>query len=149
MTDSDSRLTVAVTDGRGRTIPAGGLARWLRRIAPARAKGELAIAIATDARVRALNRAYRRKDTPTDVLSFPAGTRGVLGDIVIARGVAARQAREQGHSLETELRILALHGLLHLIGYDHDAADDRGRMRRMEERLRRKGGLAKGLIERA
>ena len=149
MTDSDSKLTVAVTDGRGREIAAGGLGRWLRRIAPARAKGELAIAIVTDAHVQELNRAYRRKDKPTDVLSFPSDTRGVLGDIVIARGVATRQAREHGHPLETELRILALHGLLHLIGYDHEAADDRGRMRRMEERLRRKGGLATGLIERA
>ena len=149
MKDSDSSLTVAVTDGRGRTIGAGGLARWLRSIAPARARGELAIAVVTDAHVRKLNRAYRRKDKATDVLSFPSDTRGVLGDVVIARGVAARQAREHGHRLETELRILALHGLLHLIGYDHEAADDRGRMRRMEERLRRKGGLSKGLIERA
>ena len=149
MKDADSKLTVAVTDGRGRTIPAGGLARWLRAVAPSRARGELAIAIVTDAHVRGLNRAYRRTDKTTDVLSFPSDTRGVLGDIVIARGVAARQAREQGHPLETELRILALHGLLHLIGYDHEAADDRGRMRRMEERLRRKGGLSKGLIERA
>lgn len=149
MSDSGSKLTVAVVDGRGREIPAGGLARWLRSIAPARARGELSIAIVPDSRVRQLNRQFRGKDKATDVLSFPADTRGVLGDVVIARGVAARQAREQGHPLDTELRILALHGLLHLIGYDHEAADDRGRMRRMEERLRRKGGLATGLIERA
>jgi probable rRNA maturation factor len=153
MKDPHSTLTVAVTDGRGRTIGAGGLARWLRAIAPARARGELSVAIVTDAHVRKLNREYRGVDKSTDVLSFPAdlrtGTGRVLGDVVIARGVAARQAREQGHSLETELRILALHGLLHLIGYDHEAADDRGRMRRMEERLRRKAGLSKGLIERA
>jgi probable rRNA maturation factor len=149
MKDPDSRLTIAVVDARGRAVPAGGLARWLRSIAPARARGELSIAIVTDAHIRKLNRDYRRTDKATDVLSFPSDTRGVLGDVVIARGVAARQAREQGHRLETELRILALHGLLHLIGYDHEAADDRGRMRRMEARLRRKGGLSKGLIERA
>ena len=149
MKDSDSKLSVAVVDGRGRTIGAGGLARWLRSIAPARARGELSIAIVTDAHVRTLNREFRGVDKPTDVLSFPSDTRGVLGDVVVASGVAARQAREQGHRIETELRILALHGLLHLIGYDHEAADDRGRMRRMEERLRRKGGLSKGLIERA
>lgn len=149
MKDPDSRLTVAVTGGRGRTIGAGGLARWLAGIAPARARGELSIAILGDAEVRRLNRQYRGVDKVTDVLSFPADTRGVLGDIVIADGVARRQARQHGHGFTTELRILALHGLLHLIGYDHDAADDRGRMKRIEERLRRKGGLTAGLIERA
>jgi probable rRNA maturation factor len=160
--DPDSRLAVAVTDGRGRTIADGGLGRWLRSIAPSRARGDLSIAIVTDARIHALNWQYRGVDRPTDVLSFPAddgtdgtsGTRGtggtrLLGDIVIARGVAQRQAREHGHSLQIELRILALHGLLHLIGYDHDDPDDGGRMKRAEERLRRKGGLTGGLIGRA
>jgi probable rRNA maturation factor len=85
------------------------------------------------------------------VLSFPAdadvrATHGTLGDLVIARGVAARQAREAGHALSTELRVLALHGLLHLLGYDHETDD--GTMRRVEARLRRKGGLVSGLIER-
>ena len=69
-----------------------------------------------------------------------------LGDIVIARGVAARQARHAGHGERTEWRVLALHGLLHLIGYDHE--QDGGEMRRAEARLRRKGGLDAGLIER-
>jgi probable rRNA maturation factor len=69
-----------------------------------------------------------------------------LGDIVIARGVAKRQAREAGHTEGTEVRILALHGLLHLLGYDHER--DNGRMQRVERRLRRKGGLHEGLIER-
>lgn len=147
--DPDSRLTVAVTDGRGRRIADGGLGRWLQSIAPRQARGELSVAIVTDARIHALNLQYRGVDKRTDVLSFPAETRGVLGDIVIAKGVAERQAREQGHSLQTELRILALHGLLHLIGYDHEDVSDRGRMRRMEERLRRKGGLAAGLIVRS
>ena len=70
-----------------------------------------------------------------------------LGDVIIARGVAGRQARGAGHDLETELRVLALHGLLHLLGYDHE--HDGGRMARAEARLRRKGGLREGLIERA
>jgi rRNA maturation RNase YbeY len=70
-----------------------------------------------------------------------------LGDIVIARGVARRQAREARHSVLTELKVLALHGLLHLLGYDHRR--DEGRMHRIERRLRRKGGLREGLIERA
>ena len=69
-----------------------------------------------------------------------------LGDIVIARGLAARQAREAGHAERTEWRVLALHGLLHLIGYDHE--HDAGAMRRAEARLRRRGGLGAGLIER-
>src|SRR5206468_12829796 len=66
----------------------------------------------------------------------------VLGDIVIARDVAKRQAREAGHSETTELRVLALHGLLHLLGYDHER--DSGTMDRIERRLRRKGGLREG-----
>ena len=70
-----------------------------------------------------------------------------LGEIVIARGVARRQAREARHSELTELRLLALHGLLHLLGYDHER--DSGEMRRTEQRLRRKGGLPEGLIERS
>lgn len=149
MKDPPPSLTVDVTDGRGRTIADGGLSRWLRSIAPARARGELSIAIVTDARIHALNKQYRGVDNPTDVLSFPADAPGVLGDIVIARGVAGGQAREHGHTLQAELRILALHGLLHLIGYDHDDVNDGGRMRRAEDRLRRKGGLARGLIGRA
>ena len=72
-----------------------------------------------------------------------------LGDIAIATGVARRQARQAGHSYQAELRTLALHGLLHLLGYDHHRASDRGRMARLEVRLRRQGGLREGLIERA
>jgi probable rRNA maturation factor len=109
----------------------------------------MSVAVVSDMRVRALNREYRKKDTPTDVLSFPAAdvTGDFLGDVVIAGGVARRQAREAGHSLQTELRILALHGLLHLLGYDHEQDD--GQMERLERRLRRHGGLREGLIERA
>jgi probable rRNA maturation factor len=136
---------------------APALARWLKRIAPARARGTLSVAVVSDARVRALNQRYRGVDRSTDVLSFPASrepgsTRSEpratsLGDIVIARGVARKQAREAGHSELTEWRVLALHGLLHLLGYDHER--DAGRMRRVETRLRRRGGLPDGLIERA
>jgi probable rRNA maturation factor len=137
-----SRLRVEVVG----SVASRGLAAWLARVAPARARGELTVAIVPDARVRALNARFRNKDAPTDVLSFPAGERGCLGDVVIAAGVARRQARDAGHSLQTELRVLALHGLLHLIGYDHER--DNGRMARAERRLRGKGGLREGLIER-
>lgn len=146
--DPDSRLSIVVTDARGRAVPDLGLARWLAGVAPARARGEVAVALVSDAHMRRLNRAYRGLDAATDVLSFPTDAPGSLGDIVIARGVAARQARQEKHALGTELRVLALHGLLHLLGYDHDAPDDRGRMRRTEERLRRKGGLPSSLTGR-
>jgi probable rRNA maturation factor len=96
--------------------------------------------------VRALNHRYRRKNSATDVLSFPSDEPGDLGDVVIAAGVARRQARAAGHSVAVELRVLALHGLLHLLGYDHERDD--GRMARLERRLRLKGGLREGLIER-
>jgi probable rRNA maturation factor len=137
---------------------ASGLAAWLASVAPARARGLLTVAIVSDARVRGLNRQFRTIDRVTDVLSFPASAppalrRGrpsddtdFLGDVVIAVGVAARHARAAGHSLGTELRVLALHGLLHLLGYDHERDD--GRMARLERRLRRRGGLVEGLIER-
>ena len=129
------------------SVRAPGLGRWLQSIAPARATGTLTIALVSDARIRALNRRFRGKDRATDVLSFPAEEAGVLGDVVIAAGVAARQAVEAGHSLQAEFRVLALHGLLHLLGYDHEHDD--GRMARLERRLRVKGGLRTGLIERA
>jgi probable rRNA maturation factor len=130
-------------------VPRGGraLARWLAEVAPARARGGVTVAVTTDARVRALNRRFRGVNDATDVLSFPAEEPGILGDVVIARGVAGRQARASKHALATELRVLALHGLLHLLGYDHEADD--GRMARVEARLRRRGGLRVGLIERA
>ena len=153
------RLRVIVTDDRGRAVRAPGLAAWLARVAPARARGEVALAIVSDARMRALNRKYRRKDKATDVLSFPsdppAAPRAsrpaprLLGDIVIAEGVGRRQAREAGHAYAVELKILALHGLLHLLGYDHHDPADGGRMARLERRLRAEGGLPAGLIERA
>lgn len=148
---SRRRLHVTVTDGRGRPVRDGGLSRWLASVAPSTARGEIAIALVTDAHSEKLNSQYRRKKSPTDVLSFPAaGTRSsFLGDIVIATGTARKQAKEAHHTYQAELRVLALHGLLHLLGYDHDKADDAVRMRRIEARLRRRGGLRAGLIERS
>jgi len=113
------------------------------------------IAIIPDVTMRRLNRRYRGKDKTTDVLSFVPETgarsgsssRRFLGDLAIAKGVAARQARALGHPVQIEFRILALHGLLHLLGYDHDT--DRGEMGRLEDRLRRRARLpVAGLITR-
>ena len=129
---------------RGAAPP--GLGAWLARVAPAAARGRMTVALVSDRRIRALNKQYRRVDAATDVLSFPAHEPDYLGDVVIATGMARRQARAAGHSVATELRVLALHGLLHLLGYDHET--DAGRMARVERRLRRRGGLAEGLIER-
>ena len=127
-------------------VRAPRLAGWIELVAPARARGVIAVAVVPDRRIRELNHRYRGKNVATDVLSFPADEPGQLGDIVIALDVARRQAKSAGHSLATEFRVLALHGLLHLLGYDHER--DNGEMRRLEQRLRRAGGLREGLIER-
>jgi len=87
---------------------------------------EVTLAFVGDRAIRTLNRKFMKKDRPTDVLSFPLGEKGpdgkyYLGDIVIAVPVAERQAREKGHSLDRELRLLAIHGYLHLLGFDHFA----------------------------
>jgi probable rRNA maturation factor len=98
-----------------------------------------------DAELRRLNLQFRGKDYPTDVLSFP-GEDGHLGDLAISAVRARAQAREFGHSTEDELRILMLHGVLHLLGMDHET--DNGRMARAERRRLRELGLPSGLIER-
>lgn len=143
--DRRNRIHVEVVSRRPRV--GAGLGVWLSSVAPPRADGTATVALVSDARVRALNKQYRQVDRATDVLSFPADEAGYLGDVVIALGIAQRQARAAGHPLSTELRVLALHGLLHLLGYDHERDD--GRMARLEHRLRRRGGLVEGLIERA
>jgi probable rRNA maturation factor len=127
--------------------------------------GTATICLVTDAQIARWNHIYRGKDRPTDVLSFPvvthasngkdktetkanvamrhrraAGGNEYLGDIAIAPAVARRNARVLGRSFDQEMRILALHGLLHLMGYDHEA--DNGAMERLEMRLRRKLRLA-------
>lgn len=101
-----------------------------------------------DRALQELNRQFLGHDYPTDVLSFPsASPGGELGELAISLDRAAAQAAERGHAIEDELRILMLHGVLHLAGYDHET--DRGRMRRAESRWRRHFGLPEGLIERS
>ncbi len=115
--------------------------------------------LTTDRTLRRLNREFRGKDKPTDVLSFPAADfsnldsraakkqSAIAGDLAISLDTAARQARTFGHALETEVRILILHGLLHLAGYDHEV--DNGEMAAREEELRRRFRLPVSLIARA
>jgi probable rRNA maturation factor len=110
------------------------------------AHGELSIRITSSAEMRELNRRFRRKNKPTDVLSFPSDTTKLAGDIAISAEIAAANADELGHSVDTELKILILHGLLHLVGYDHET--DAGEMQATESKLRRRLNLPVGLIER-
>jgi probable rRNA maturation factor len=114
--------------------------------------GQVTVLLTTDATLRDLNRRFRGKDRATDVLSFsstnPApGPEKTAGDVAISVETARKQAAEQGHVLGVELRVLILHGLLHLAGYDHET--DAGKMRRRERQLRAKLGLPQGLIERS
>jgi probable rRNA maturation factor len=111
--------------------------------------GRVTVWITSNSKIRRLNSRFRGKDSPTDVLSFPAGPlgNGFAGDIAVSFDIAARNARELGHSLAEEIRILILHGILHLAGYDHE--NDQGEMEGKETALRRKLGLPTGLIERS
>lgn len=127
------------------------LAGFLRAARTAvRLPGEVSVLLTSDAALRRLNRQFRGKDKTTDVLSFPAegpAAGELAGDLAISVPTARRQAAACGHSLGTELKVLILHGLLHLAGYDHESDD--GRMARRERLLRRRLGLPLGLIERA
>jgi probable rRNA maturation factor len=127
------------------------------------AQAEVSVALVTDREIARWNEAYRHKKGPTDVLSFPAlskrrtgrhakrkgtpgkvwvTTGGFLGDIAIAPETARRYAKENGRSVDDEIRVLMLHGVLHLMGYDHESKSDYGQMNRIEQKLRRRLGLA-------
>jgi len=107
------------------------------------ASAEVCVSLVSDAEIQALNRQYRHKDRPTDVLAFPVregeriqGDEQHLGDVVISVDTARRQAKERGRSLDEELATLLIHGLLHLLGYDHERSPAEARkMRRLERRL--------------
>ena len=114
----------------------------------ARLRGAVQVMLAGSGELRRLNRRFRGKDRATDVLSFPAnGASGeVAGDIAVSTEIAAAQARRLGHTAAEEIKILVLHGVLHLAGYDHER--DGGAMAAEELRLRKAMGLPVGLIER-
>lgn len=120
-----------------------------RAAAAARLPGKISVLVTDNRELRSLNRRFRHKDTPTDVLSFPAGAGAVsdfAGDIAISADIAAANALQLGHSAIEEIKILILHGVLHLAGYDHE--HDNGTMQRKEVQLRRAFNLPLGLIER-
>jgi probable rRNA maturation factor len=123
---------------RARRVSASRIRRVLERAASAlRVRGELSLVLAGDGLLRRLNHVYRGKDETTDVLSFPGdGAPGALGDVVISVARAERNARGLGRTLAQELDVLALHGFLHVLGYDHESDD--GTMDRLEGRLRRR-----------
>jgi probable rRNA maturation factor len=115
-----------------------------------RLKGQVTVLLTTDEYLRKLNRQFRGKNKATDVLSFPAagiGAEEIAGDLAVSVPTAQKQAVEQNHSLSTEIKVLILHGLLHLAGHDHES--DNGKMARRERLLRARLNLPQGLIERA
>jgi probable rRNA maturation factor len=109
-------------------------------------KGHVQVLITSSTELRELNRRFRRKDKATDVLSFPAILDGEAGDIAISADIARENAYQLGHSLDEELRILILHGILHLAGHDHE--NDGGEMEALESKLRDQLKLPSSLIER-
>lgn len=142
-------MEVAVHSRLGSGVNAG-LQRFIKRAQKEIGlRGSVSVLLTTNKEMRALNRRFRQQDKPTDVLSFPAagGAQAAsLGDIAISSVIARAQAQRFGHTLEQELNILVLHGLLHLAGYDHE--HDHGKMHRIERRLRSKLALPDSLTER-
>jgi probable rRNA maturation factor len=143
----------AMADSRNMSMPSvRTLARFLAEARQAaRLRGQVSVLLTTDAGQRSLNRRFRGKNKPTDVLSFPAdptlpGAKKIAGDLSISVPTARRQAAQQGLSLSTEIKVLILHGVLHLAGYDHET--DSGEMAFRERRLRNRLRLSGGLIER-
>ena len=128
------------------------LARFLAQATQAvRLRGQVSVLLTTNATQRGLNRRFRGKNKTTDVVSFPADfsaprSEKIAGDLSISVPTAIIQAAQQGHSLATEIKVLILHGLLHLAGYDHET--DSGQMARRERTLRTRLRLPGGLIER-
>ena len=126
------------------------LAKFVARASRAsKLSGTVNVLVTGSAELRSLNRRFRGKDQPTDVLSFPPAPEfenGLAGDIAISADIAKQNAMRLGHSTAQEIKILALHGVLHLVGYDHEI--DEGTMADKETKLRRSLGLPLGLIER-
>ncbi len=127
------------------------LTRFLARARrAARLRGSVNVLVTSNAKMKSLNRRFRGKNTATDVLSFPAlpdANKELAGDVAISAEIATQNACALGHAPGVEVKILILHGILHLRGYDHER--DHGQMARREQKLRRELRLPVGLIERA
>jgi len=149
---------IVIEAARAKTLPAASalgkrdLNRFLASATEALGlTGEFSVLLTGDERLRALNLQFRGMDKPTDVLSFPplleTANGGQGGDLAISLETASVQAAAYGHTLQMEVKILILHGLLHLAGYDHER--DQGQMSRRESRLRKQFALPAGLVERS
>ena len=127
-----------------------GVERLVKRAARAAVAGarrsgrkSLTVALADDKRVRALNARHAKKDKPTNVLSYPSGERGFLGDVVLARQTVWREASQQHKTPSAHVSHLVVHGTLHLLGYDHETGDaDARRMEALERRILARLGIA-------
>jgi probable rRNA maturation factor len=148
---------IVIEAARGKTLPAASavgkrdLNRFLAEaMAALGLAGEVSVLLTGDEQLRTMNLQFRGVDKPTDVLSFPAlpeaANGGQGGDLAISLETAAIQATDHGHPLQMEVKVLILHGLLHLAGYDHER--DQGQMRRRETLLRKRFALPSGLVER-
>ena len=144
-TAARTRVDVVLVDPAwAKTLP--GVERLVRKAARAAlgAKARsLTVALSDDKRVQALNKRDRRKDKPTNVLSYPSGEKAFLGDIVLARQTVWREAREQKKTPADHVAHLVVHGTLHLLGYDHETSDaDAGRMEALERRILKRLGIS-------
>jgi probable rRNA maturation factor len=136
---------VVVLDAAWRRVLPGAerLARKAAREAIGAKRKSLTVALADDRRVRALNARDRKKDKPTNVLSYPSGEKAFLGDVVLARQTVWREARAQKKSPADHFVHLVVHGTLHLLGYDHETGDeDAERMEALERRILKRLGIA-------
>jgi probable rRNA maturation factor len=128
----------------GRALP--GVERLVRKVARAAIGSRnrsLTVALADDKRVRALNKRDRKKDKPTNVLSYPSGEKSFLGDVVLARQTIWREARAQKKMPADHLAHLVVHGALHLLGHEHETSEvDAERMEALERRILAKLGIA-------
>jgi len=139
-----AKVSVVVLDA-GWTKALPGVERLVRQAARAAIGGveSLTVALANDNHVRALNKRDRKQDKPTNVLSYPSGDRGFLGDVVLARQTVWREAKAQKKSLEDHVAHLVVHGALHLRGYDHETSDkDADHMEALERRILKRLGVA-------
>jgi probable rRNA maturation factor len=148
-TSSDGERLVIIQK-RVAGLSEAALAKFVARASRAAGlRGSVSVLVTSSRELQGLNHRFRGKKKPTDVLSFPAMPglmRGFAGDVAISAEIAARNARRLGHTAADEIKILTLHAVLHLAGYDHE--QDNGQMERKEQRLRSSLGLPIGLIER-